>query len=215
MPQRRKNSHSQSWLSVVYKKLASWLFQIGGVYCTLTIQERQVICQWQKNLRWLTFKQYSVILKHCVLPLWQTPPIYQLCSAKQTTKLFCKCSLAQASSVTVVAAFLHHEETKYSIFFSALRHSPVLRVTVPEALCKGIAGYLQLCDLKSRQKNTKLTSVLQTAVIVTWGHSLSYLSSLQSLIPYVSNLLLGLQHHVYLLLFKTKLPFNRELIILS
>lgn len=33
------------------------------------------------------------------------------------------------------------------------KHLPVLWITVPEALCKGIAGYLQLCDLKFRAQN--------------------------------------------------------------
>lgn len=40
---------------------------------------------------------------------------------------------------------------------SECRRSPVLRVAVPEALCEGVAGYLQLRDLK-RQSGTLMES---------------------------------------------------------
>lgn len=75
--------------------------------------------------------------------MWQTPPIWYLCQIKRTAKLFLQ--------------MLYHFYTMWrhankTVLFEC-KLSPVLWVTVPEALCKGIAGYLQLCDLKSRAQH--------------------------------------------------------------
>lgn len=46
----------------------------------------------------------------------------------------------------------------YKTVLFECKRSPVLRVAVPEALCKGIAGYLQLGDLKSSKREINVSA---------------------------------------------------------
>lgn len=64
---------------------------------------------------------------------------------------------------SVVHFYIMWKHAKQTVLYKH-RSSPVLWVTVPEALCKGIAGYLQLRDLKSGENQINL-SVVYTAHI--------------------------------------------------
>lgn len=100
----------------------------------------------------LTFKQQrsqnSSPLR-CVLSCDRLRPSGTCLPQKQTAKVLCKCSL------TCCARPCGKDASEAVL--SECRRSPVLRVAVPEALCEGVAGYLQLRDLK-RQSGTLMES---------------------------------------------------------